>query len=83
MSRGLNNLGFRELSDEYNYPHSLTTHGTYLTTTVWFGDGRRKTVETYDRQGPLGAWSAQQMFLGLLAETTWTKEHRSQRCEGI
>lgn len=83
ITRALNLLRFRELSADYTYQYGFTTHGTDLTTTVWFANGERKSVATYDRQGPLEAWSAQQMFLGLLSQITWVKERRLKQCDGI
>ena len=56
------------------------THGTYLTTTGWWANGHQSAVKTFNRQGPLAVWSAQQLFLGVMSDITWIKSSRSAAC---
>lgn len=51
-----------------------------LTTTVEWGDGSKQSVETYDRQGPLDVWMAQQILLGAAHEISWSKESKTKTC---
>jgi hypothetical protein len=83
FTQALENLGFKQFLPDYNYEDMFVTHGTYVTTTVWFGSGESKAVRTYAEQGPIQVWLAQQIFLSLLAEVSWTKERREARCDGI
>jgi hypothetical protein len=80
LSRALRALGFAKFRPAYDYPSGSHTHDIFLTTTAEWGDGVTKAVETYGRQGPLEVWMAQQLFLGLLHETSWTRESRKARC---
>lgn len=80
FSRALAGLGFRSFEPKYNFPFSAQTHGLYVTTTAVWGDGSRKTVETYARQGPRDVWLAQQLFLGLVSEASWNRESRTPKC---
>ena len=81
FSRALTRLRFATFEPAYEYPFSGATHGVTLTTTASWGDGSHKAVETYDRQGPLDLWIAQQLFLGLIAETSWERETSKPRCD--
>lgn len=80
LSRALRALGFAKSRPTYDYPSGSNLHDVFLTTTAEWGDGAKKAVETYGRQGPLEVWMAQQVFLGLLHETSWTRESRKARC---
>ena len=81
LSRGLRQLRFSTFGPEYDYPAgNSVTHATYVTTTAEWGDGSKRTVKTYGRQGPLEVWMAQQLFLGLIQETYWNTETRKPRC---
>jgi hypothetical protein len=79
----LENLGFKQFLPDYNYVDKFVTDGTYVTTTAWFGSGENKAVRTYNEQGPIQVWLAQQIFLSLLAEVSWTTERRKTRCDDI
>lgn len=81
LSRELKTLRFVSFEPKYDYPFSGVTHGAYLTTTAVWGNRSRKSVETYDRQGPRDVWVAQQLFLGLLAEAYWQRETRKPKCD--
>jgi len=81
FSRSLKALGAAKFLAEYDYPFSATTHGSYLTTSVVWGDGTKMSVQTYNRQGPRDVWIAQQLFLGLLSEASWDREFRKPRCD--
>jgi hypothetical protein len=81
FSRGLGALDFIHLGATYDYPFSGATHGLYLTTTAVWGDGVKKSVRTYSREGPLRAWESQQLFLGLLSDTSWEREWRKPKCD--
>ena len=81
LSRELKALRFASFEPKYDYPFSVVTHGGYLTTTAAWGDRSRKSVETYNRQGPRDVWAAQQLFLGLLAEASWEHERRKPKCD--
>lgn len=81
LSRALGSLGFAKLHPDYNFPFTGMTHGSYLTTEAVWGDGAKTSVQTYARQGPIEAWSAQQLFLGLLAEARWEREYRKPTCD--
>jgi hypothetical protein len=81
FSRALNRSGFWTLAPDYSFPFTFTTHGVYLTTEVETGGGAKHSVRTYSRQGPLSAWEAQQLFLGLGADVSWTVERRQPRCD--
>jgi hypothetical protein len=81
LSRELKALRFASFEPEYEYPFSAATHGVYVTTTAAWGDGTESSVQTYNRQGPREVWVAQQLFLGLLAETYWERETRKAKCD--
>jgi Leucine Rich Repeat (LRR) protein len=81
LSRELKALRFASFEPKYDYPFSGVTHGVYLTTTAAWGDRSRKSVETYNRQGPRDVWVAQQLFLGLLTEASWERETRKPKCD--
>lgn len=83
FTQALENLGFKQLLPDYNYVNMFVTDGTYVTTSVWFGSGESKSVRTYNEQGPIQVWLAQQIFLSLLPEMSWTKESRKTRCDDI
>jgi hypothetical protein len=81
LARGLTAVGFAKLKPSYHYAHGGVTHGATVTTTAVWGDGTRRSLETYDRQGPRAAWLSQQLFLGLVTETSWEKESRTPACD--
>ena len=81
LSRALASLGFAKLDPEYNFPFTGMTHGAFLTTEAVWGDRSKKSLRTYARQGPIEAWTAQQLFLGLLVETGWDRESRQPKCD--
>lgn len=81
LSRGLRMLRFTTFRPQYDYPFSSTTHGVYLTTEATWGDGSKMSVETYNEQGPIEVWSAQQLFLGLLSDWSWERETRRAKCD--
>lgn len=80
LSSALARLRFDSMNARYDYASTFTTHQQNVTTTVTWGDGRDKTVSSYGRQGPLEAWMAQQLFLSLIADASWTEEFRTRRC---
>ena len=80
LSHALKALRFDTLDAEYNYKFSAVTHGTYLTTAGWWVNVSQRAVRTFNRQGSLAAWSAQQMFLGIVSDITWTTSSRSPAC---
>lgn len=80
LSSALDRLRFDSMNAHYDYVSTFTTHQQNVTTSVTWGDGRDKTVSSYGRQGPLEAWMAQQLFLSLIADTSWTEETRTKRC---
>jgi hypothetical protein len=61
----------------------FVTHGEYVKTTVWWGDGSTHTLESYNREGPLDRWLAQQLFFSLTAEVRWDREYNEPKCEDI
>ena len=81
LGRALTRLGFKLLKTSYNFPFTGATHQVFLTTTVWWGDGSSKSVETYGRQGPIELWVAQQLFMACLADCSWDREYFEPRCE--
>ncbi len=81
LSRALSALGFARLQPEYDSPSNGMTHGGFLTTEAVWGDGAKVSVRTYARQGPVEVWTAQQLFLGLLAEAGWDRESRKTKCD--
>lgn len=81
LSRALGALGFAGLHPDYDSPSTGMTHGVFLTTEAVWGDGAKTSVRTYARQGPIEAWSAQQLFLGLLVEAGWDRESRKPKCD--
>ena len=84
LSRALDQLEYRGFDSEYSYPPgSFVTHQVYITTTVWWGDGKDKTVETYGRQGPIELWMAQQSMLALLNDVYWESEHFEDVCASL
>ena len=81
FSRALTRLGFNKFSPKYDQQFTFTTHGLDLTTTVVWGDGTKTAVETYAREGPIDVWIAQQLFLGLIGETSWDRESHKAKCD--
>jgi hypothetical protein len=81
LSRGLARLGFKTFRPQYDFGFGFVTHAAYLTTAAVWGDGSSASVETYAGQGPIEVWSAQQLFLGLLAEVSWERESRKPKCD--
>jgi hypothetical protein len=81
FSRELKKLNFARSEPKYDYLFSGVTHGVYLTPTATWGNKSRISVETYNRQGPREVWTAQQLFLGLLAEASWDRESRTSKCD--
>ena len=81
LSRALGRLGFKAFRPEYDYQFGFVTHGVYLTTASVWGDGSSMSVRTYSGQGPIEVWTAQQLFLGLLAEVGWTRDSRKAKCD--
>jgi hypothetical protein len=79
LSRALKKLGFYNFLDKYD--NASVTHGTFLTTSVWMGDGSAKSVRVYAGDAPLQVWSAQQLFLALRAEITWQREYEKPQCQ--
>ena len=80
FSRALAGLGFGTFQSNYDFPFTAQTHGLFITTSALWGNGSRKAVETYARQGPRDVWLAQQLFLGLLSEADWNGESRAAKC---
>ena len=80
VSRALKLAGFWQLGSDYDVPFTGVTHGVYLTTEAVLGDGTKRSVRTYSRQGPLSAWVSQQLFLGLGADISWDQERRRSKC---
>ena len=84
LSGALAHLGYRGFESEYSYPASyFVTHQAYVTTTVWWGDGTQKTVETYGRQGPIEVWMAQQSILALVHDIYWESERFEEECRSL
>jgi hypothetical protein len=81
LSRGLGSLGFARLKPDYDFPFTGMTHGVFLTTEAVWGDGTKTSVRTYARQGPIDAWNAQQLFLGLLADVGWDRDIKKPKCD--
>jgi hypothetical protein len=82
LSRALAKLGFARFEPEYSYKFNFfTTHGIYVTTTARWGNGTTKTVESYQAQGPLDVWMAQQVFLSLMQDGGWIRESRQSTCD--
>jgi len=81
LSRGLKALGFVTFQADYDFPFTGSTHGVYLTTAAVWGDGTKRSVRTYSRQGPIEVWSAQELFLGLLPEIAWDRASRKAKCD--
>lgn len=81
FSRALQHAGFTTLEPEYDFPFTATTHGVYLSTEAIWGDGTKRRLQTYERQGPLSAWVSQQLFLGLGADISWERESRRRKCD--
>jgi len=81
LSRALQATGFTRLNPDYNFPYSGTTDGSFLTTEAVWGDGTKKSVQTYGGQGPIEAWTAQHLFLSLLADAGWDRESRKPKCD--
>jgi hypothetical protein len=81
LSRELSHVNFRSFAARYDQPFTMTTHGSYLTTTAYWSDGSRHSVETYSREGPREVWMAQQLFLALLGDTYWDREYRTAACD--
>jgi hypothetical protein len=80
VSRALTAVGFTSLKPSYDFPFTGATHGSTVTTTAAWGDGTRRTLRTFDRQGPRAAWLAQQILLGLEAEASWEPGRRTPTC---
>ena len=69
FSRALSMLKFSSMPQEYSRSDIFfVTHGEYVKTTVWWGDGSTHTLESYNREGTLDRWLAQQLFFSLTAE---------------
>lgn len=83
LARALRALSFQELRAEYDYPVTGVTHGTYVTTSAWFGDGKQWSLKTYSRQGPIRAWASQAVFFSLLSEATWEREYTRESCASV
>jgi|GEM_PF-2110177 len=81
LSRALKSLGFHDFLARYSSPFHDITHGKFLTTSVWMGDGSLKSVETYGDDEPIRVWTAQQLFLNLLAELEWQREYEKPECQ--
>jgi hypothetical protein len=81
FSPGLAALDFANFASKYN-PLSFRTHSEDLTTTAVWGDGASKAVYSYDRQGPIRVWMAQQLFLSLIPKQ-WEREFEKTKCEGF
>ena len=81
LSRALKSLGFHGFLARYSSPFYTITHGTFLTTSIWMGDGSSKSVETDSGDEPIPVWTAQQLFLGLLAELKWQREYEKPECQ--
>ena len=82
LSRALASLGFSKFLSEYDYAFIGKTHGLSLTTTAVWGDKSSKAVESYDRQGPIQVWVAQELFLSL-TPAEWEREFEKPKCEGV
>lgn len=74
-------LGFHDFLARYSSPFHDITHGKFLTTSVWMGDGSSKSVETDGDGEPIRVWTAQQLFLNLLAELEWQREYEKPECQ--
>jgi hypothetical protein len=74
FSRALAQMHYRSFQKEYSYPFTFTTDGVVIRTTVWWGDGSLHTVETYNRQGPIEVWIAQELFKALIKNPEWERE---------
>lgn len=80
FGRALRRLGFDALAAEYSYPFTFTTHQIYVTTTVWYGDGHSKQVQTYAGQSPIGAYMVEQLVWGLVEQVAWEHESKKKEC---
>ena len=82
FSRALTRIGFAQLEKSYDSPSWMgTTHGVWLTTSAWWGDGCFRETESYRREGPLDLWIAQQLFLSLVEQCYWEQEYFEPGCE--
>jgi hypothetical protein len=83
LTRALAHLGFAQFDPPFPSPSGFTvTHGLVIRTTVWWGDGTSKSVETYTRDGPLEVWMAQELFFSLLQQCEWEREYFEPSCWG-
>lgn len=80
FGRALKRLGFENLAPQYSYPFTFATHQIFLTTTVWYGDGHSKSVETYGGQSPVEAYAVEQMVWGLVEQVTWEHQSKKKEC---
>jgi hypothetical protein len=83
FSRALTQMHYRSFQKEYSYLFPIATHGVFIRTTVWWGDGSMHTVETYNRQGPIEVWIAQELFMPLIQYPEWERESTKPSCEEI
>ncbi|MGK2860091.1 MAG: hypothetical protein ACSLFQ_23085, partial [Thermoanaerobaculia bacterium] len=80
LASALRRVKFEQLRSEYSYAHSFTTHQDYVTTTVRWGDGTKKTLETYGGQGPIEAYIVEQLVFALLQQVEWTVHSETPNC---
>jgi hypothetical protein len=84
LSRALKRLNYSSLQKEYTYLHEYNPNGKSVKTTVWWGDGSSQTVSSFDEQGPIEVWTAQQLLLRLKdKDIKWGKEFYKPTCDEI
>ena len=84
FSRALARLNFTSLPKEYFDPFMpFVTDGTTIETTAWWGDGSSHIVEAYNKQGSIGMWIAQNLFISFLNNTYWEREYTKPKCDEI
>jgi hypothetical protein len=80
FTRALKRLNFDQISGEYSFPFTFSTHQAYVTTTVWFGDGTSRTFQIYGDQAPIEAHIVQDMVWGLVEQAEWQRRSRKNSC---
>jgi len=80
LASALRRVNFGQLESEYSYVNGFWTHQSFVTTTVTWGDGSRKVLETYGGQGPIEAYIVEQLIFGILQQVEWTVAYETPNC---
>ena len=83
LGRALDRLGYRTFRREYSDEQFLTTHTTFLTTAIRYGDGREVRVTTSGTQEPLAVWTAQRLVLSHVRSASWETQTTSAACSMV